>query len=54
MSSRIFITVNLENYKFWIKNENPTAEIFDFVSEGSYSSESGYLTNSNLKFPSFH
>ena len=52
-SHRNFIKLfrNLENYKFWIRNENPTAEIFDFVSEGSYSSESGYSTNSNLEFP---
>ena len=52
-SHRNFIKLfrNLENYEFWIRNENPTAEIFDFISEGSFSNEKGYSTNSNLVFP---
>jgi len=52
-SHRNFIKLfrNLDNYNFWIINENPTAEISEYVSEGSYSNETGYSSNSNLVFP---
>tara|TARA_Y100000590_G_C15705937_1_gene1008630 strand:+ start:1248 stop:1847 length:600 start_codon:yes stop_codon:yes gene_type:complete len=52
-SHRNFIKIfrNLKNYEIWVKSENPTSEIFDFINEGSFSSEKGYVTNSNLEFP---
>ena len=42
---------NLDNYDYWLKNKNPTAEINDFIEEGVYSNENGYSSNSKLVFP---
>ena len=52
-SHRNFIKTfrSLDNYDFWLKNKNPTAEIIEFVEEGVYSNEKGYSTNSKLVFP---
>ena len=52
-SHRNFIKTfrNLDNYDYWLKNKNPTAEIIDFVEEGIYTNEKGYSKNSKLVFP---
>ena len=42
---------NLDNYDYWLKNKNPTAEINDFIEEGVYTNENGYSSNSKLVFP---